>query len=75
MTVRHSILRTETRGNDIRSEASNHPNDIREDFVVIPEVKRLLRIFGKTEVDRTGEKLLAMIDPPRGQQLFRPNET
>ena len=70
MAMGHAIFRTEARHDHVRSETPDHPDDVGQNLVVIPEMKRFLRCLGETEIDRAREELPAMIDPTRGQKLF-----
>src|SRR5437588_6309617 len=73
MTVRQMILRTEASHDDIRSKPPDHPNHIGKNLVVIPDPQGLLRRLGESEINRSREKLLAMIESPSGEQFLRSN--
>ena len=60
---------------NIGLELPHHPNHVRENFFSIPNVKRFLRRFREAEIIRSGEKLLAVIDAPRGEQLLSANDS
>ena len=42
--------------------------------IVIPDGQRLLRTFGKSEVEGAREELFAAVGAPRGQQLLRADD-
>ena len=74
MSVGLVVVRTETRDDNIGPKAPDHPDDVRQDLVAIPNPQRLRGIFRETEVDRAGEELPTMIEAARGQELMRPDE-
>ncbi len=73
MTVSQVILRTEARHDHIRPKFANRPDDVGQDLVAVPELQGFIRTFGKTKIQRPGEKLLSMIDVAGREQLVSAN--
>ena len=67
------ILGTKTSHHYIRPKLPDHPNHVGKNFVVIPDPQGLLSRLGKSEIDRSREELLGMIEPSGGEQFLRSN--
>src|SRR2546423_440285 len=70
MAMRLLILRTEASDYHIRPEISDHPDDVSENFVVLPDSQRFVSRFRKPEVVRSREELLRMVDASRIEQFL-----
>src|SRR5438045_4226122 len=73
MAARLMVLGAETRHDHIRPESANLPDDVGKNFIAIPNAQRFLRAFRKAEIDRAREKLVAMIEPARGEKFLGAN--
>jgi len=68
------FVRRKARDDHIGPQFSDHPDGFPQDFPPVPKAQRLVRGFGKTEVDGGRKKLLATVDFPRLQQFLRADE-
>src|SRR5438128_2745684 len=73
MAMRQVIFRAETRHQNVRPEFPDHPYDVCQNFVPLPNPQGFIRTLGETEVDRTGEELPGMILLPRGEEFLGPD--
>src|SRR4026208_1117922 len=74
MAVRLVILGTETRHYHIRPKFPDDPHDVSKNFVVIPDVQRLISRLREPEVVRSREELLRVVDASRIEQFLRSND-
>jgi hypothetical protein len=71
VAVRAARLGRKLRDDDVRPKRSHHAHDVAQHLPMVPDSQRLLVAFGEPEIDRPGEKLLATVQSPSGQQLLR----
>lgn len=60
---------------DVGTKLSIEPDRVTKDVLFPPDRERLLGTLRVAEVDRAGEELPRAVDPPRRQELLRPQET
>ena len=74
MSMGLMIIRREASHDDVRLESTDRPDCVGQDLFPIPDAQGFIDRFRKTEVVRATEKLPAMVDPARGEQLLRAND-
>src|SRR3954447_23759774 len=67
------IVGTEAGDYYIRPEISDHPDDVSENFVVIPDSQGFVSRFRKSEVERSREELPRVVDVSRIEQFLCSN--
>ena len=67
-------LGRESRHDHVGLEGANCADDVGQDAILVPELERLICVLRVAEVEGRREHLLGPVDPPRAQQLLRPDQ-
>src|SRR5437867_4218051 len=70
MTVRRRGLRGKPGDDHVRAELADHPHDVAENLLPVPDAQRLLGALRVAEILRACEVLPAAVQPTRGEQLL-----
>src|SRR5262249_9428451 len=65
----------ETGDDDLRTKVADDTHKISEDLIVVPFGVRIIGAFRKTKLVVRREKLFRVIQPARGHQFFRSNDS
>src|SRR5262249_4594552 len=71
MAMRGCRLRGEPRDDDVGTELADHPHDVAEDRLSVPDGERLLGVLRVAEILGAGEVLPSSVQAARGEQLLR----
>ncbi len=65
----------EARHHNIRTHCANDPDNITQDFLLVPLTKGFFGIFRKTKINSTGKKLFTTVLTTSRHKLLRTNQS